>query len=313
MTEEKTEKAEKTEEEEPILITEICLAGACNRGISYIGCFKKLEELKLVNLKKLVGVSIGSFIGACYMLGYTSEELLESVINKNMNEFKDFSISEPSAVLKGEQYKSWVFELISKKEDPNITLKQLFEKIGIEYIITTTCIHSESTEFSEGIVYLSHKHTPDMSLFTAVNCSMEFPFVFPPMIYKNCQFIDGGVLENFPMDLLSIDALGMKVNFKPIDSFTSTKNPISYIGKIFELMSNRFKILKDEQHQNIITVDCDDFDIIDFGMSIDDKITLYKRGYKAMEKFIENNPKITEPMTTSTPHLPDLLEDPPHS
>ena len=87
-----------------------------------------------------------------------------------------------------------------------------------------------------------------MSLFNAVNCSMAFPFIFPPMEYKGCQFIDGGVLDNFPMDLLSVNAIGLKVNFKPIDSSTSTKNPISYIGKIFELMSNRFKILKDEPH-----------------------------------------------------------------
>jgi len=292
MTEEKIEKITI-----PELITEICLSGACNRGISYIGCFKKLEELKLLNLTKIVGVSIGSFIGACYMLGYSSEELLEAIINKNMNEFKDFSISESSSVLKGEQYKIWVFEMLSKKEDPNITLKQLFEKTGIEYITTTTCIHSESSEFLEGVVYLSHNHTPDMSLFTAVNCSMAFPFVFPPMIYKNCQFIDGGVLENFPIHLLSINATGLTVNFKPIDSFTSTKNPISYIGKIFELMSNRLKILKDEKHQNIITVDCDDFDIIDFGMSIDDKITLYKRGYNAMTKFFEDKQTINLPQT----------------
>jgi NTE family protein len=270
-------------------ITEICLAGACNRGISYIGCFQKMEELGILDLKKIVGVSIGSFIGACYMLGYSSEELFESVINKDMNQFKDFSISEPSALLKGEQYKNWVFEVLSKKEDPNITLKQLFEKTDIEYITITTCIHSGSSDFPEGIAYLSHKHTPDMPLFTAVNCSMAFPFIFPPMVYKDSHFIDGGVLDNFPLDLLSTDAIGLKVNFKPIDSFTSTKNPISYIGKIFELMSNRFKALKDEQHQNIITVDCDDFDIIDFGMSIDNKITLFQRGYKAMSKYFEKN------------------------
>jgi predicted acylesterase/phospholipase RssA len=267
-------------------ITEICLSGACNRGISYIGCFKKLEELKLLKLEKIVGVSIGSFIAACYMIGYSSDDLLEMIIDKNMNEFKDFSINETGALLKGEQYKNWVYEVLSKKEDPNITLDKLFEKTNIEYTVTTTCIHSVGNEFSEGMVYLNHKHTPDMSLFTAVNCSMAFPFIFPPVNYKGYQFIDGGVLDNFPMDLLSLNAIGLKVNFKPIDSSTSTGNPISYIGKIFELISNRFKILKNEQHQNIIMINCDDFNIIDFGMSIDDKITLYKRGYNAMDIFL---------------------------
>ena len=243
----------------------------------------------VLGLKKVVGVSIGSFIAACFMLGYSSEELLDMVVNKNMNEFKDFCIDEPSSVLKGETYKKWVYEIIARKEDPNISLQKLFEKTGIEFTVTTTCIYSACDEFPEGIIYLSHRHTPEMSLFTAINCSMAFPFIFPPMEYKGCQFIDGGVLDNFPMDLLSINAIGIKVNFKPIDSFTSTKNPISYIGKIFELMSNRFKILKDEQHRNILTINCDDFDVIDFGMSIDDKVTLYKRGYKAMNKFVEDD------------------------
>jgi NTE family protein len=295
-------------------VTEICLAGACQRGISYIGCFKKMEELGILNLKKIVGVSIGSFIGACYMLGYSSEEILEVVIIKNMNDFKDFSITEPSSLLKGEQYKNWVFEVLAKKEDPDITLLQLYNKTGIEFTVTTTCIHSGSEEFPEGITYLSYKHTPNISLFTAVNCSMAFPFVFPPVIYRNCQFIDGGVLDNFPMDLLSINAIGLKVNFKPIDSSTSTSNPISYIGKIFEIMSNRIKILKNEHHKSIITVDCEDFDVIDFGMSIDNKITLYKRGYKAISQFFTNNPHLlyseSEPELEpeSEPISPPLLE-----
>jgi predicted acylesterase/phospholipase RssA len=297
MTEEKIEE-QTSKIEKSKIVTEICLAGACNRGISYIGCFKRLEEDQLLKLEKMVGVSIGSFIGACYLLGYSSDELFGMVVDKNMNDFKDFSISEQGAVLKGEQYKNWVYEVLARKNDPNITLAQLFEKTKIEYTLTTTCIHSTNNEFSEGIVYLSHKHTPDMSLFTAVNCSMAFPFIFPPVNYKGCHFIDGGVLDNFPLDLLSIDAIGLKVNFKQIDSSTSTKNPISYIGKIFELLSNRCKFLKDEKHKNIITIDCDDFDVIDFGMSIDDKITLFKRGYKAMDKFLKTYSSVSSAIAT---------------
>ncbi len=291
MTENKTEnndliKTENKTELKPV--TEICLSGACQRGLSYIGCFKRLEELNLLKLEKIVGVSIGSFIGACYMIGYNSDELLDAVIKKDMSKFKDFSIHESGSVLKGEQYKNWVYEVLSKKEDPNITLKELFEKTKIDYIINTTCIHSVNDEFPEGITYLSHKHTPDMSLFTAVICSMAFPFVFPYVTYKGNHFIDGGVLDNFPIDLLSINALGIKVNFKPIDSLTSTRNPVSYVGKIFELISNRFRILKNEElYKNIISINCNDFDIIDFEMSIDDKITIYKRGYTAACLFLK--------------------------
>lgn len=270
------------------IIEEICLAGGCNRGIAYIGCLKRMEELNILNLKKIVGTSIGSFIGACYILGYSSDELFDSIIEKNLNDFKDFSITEPSSLLKGEKYKNWIYEILAKKDNPNITLKELYNKTNIEFIITTTCIYNGSDDFSEGIVYLSHKITPDISLFNAINCSMAFPLVFPPVSYKNCEFIDGGMLDNFPLDLVSTNAIGIKTTSKPINSLTSIKNPISYIGKIFELMYNRLKLLKNETHQNIININCDDFDILDFDMSIDNKITLYKRGYYTTYNFFKN-------------------------
>jgi len=287
-----TEEIEKEKEKEkggPKLITELCLSGACNRGICYIGCFKKLEELKLLKIEKIIGVSIGAFMAVCYILGYTSDELLKIVIEKNMKEFKDISFSEQGALLKGEQYKNWVYEVISKKIDPNITLGELYEITKIHFITTTTCIYSSTSEFKEGIVYLSHIETPTIPLIIAINCSMAFPFIFPPIYYKGCQFIDGGVLDNFPSDLVSDDALCLKVNFKQIDGSTSIKNPVSYIGKLFELISFRFKYLKSESSKNIVCVDCDDFNIIDFEIPIDDKITLYKRGYKAMDNFFQTN------------------------
>jgi NTE family protein len=290
MTEDKIESKIENKIEDKIeytYITEICLSGACNRGISYLGCFKKMEELGIFKPKKMVGVSIGSFIAACYIIGYSTEELLDLIIEKDMKKFCDISFSEQGSVLKGAEYKKWVYEVISKKENPNITLKELYSKTKIDYVVTATCIHSTNPSFEEGIIYFSHINTPDIPLYVAVTCSMAFPFIFPPVHHNGCQFIDGGVLDNFPMDLVSTDAIGLRVNFKAIEGSTSTRNPVSYIGKLFELITNRFKYLKSEQHKNIISIECDDFNLIDFEMPIDDIITLYKRGYKAMETYLE--------------------------
>lgn len=268
--------------------TEICLSGACNRGICYLGAFKKLEEMKLLNIEKIVGVSIGAFIAVCYILGFSSDELLKIIVEKDFRDFRDFSFTEEGAILKGMEYKNWVSEVLSKKVNPNITLLDFYNLTKINFICTTTCIYSTNDAYKEGMIHLSHVHTPTMPLAVAINCSMAFPFIFPPIYYQGCQFIDGGVLENFPIDLVSENSLGLKVNFKPIDGSTSIKNPISYIGKIFELITHRFKDLKPEIHQNIVCTDCDDFNVIDFELSIDDKITLFKRGYTSMEKFLKN-------------------------
>ncbi len=274
--------------ENPTEIKELCFSGACNRGICYIGCMKKFEEAKILKLEKILGVSIGSFIAACYIIGYDSDELLEIVMNKNSGDFKDITFEERGSILKGENYKKWVYDIINVKINPDITLKELYEKTKIHFMCTTTCIYSEDKKYEEGIVIMSHENTPDIPLIIAINSSMAFPFVFPPVNYNNAKFIDGGILDNIPKGLLDDSALNLRVNLKPINGSTSINNPISYIGKIFELVSKRYIQLKNFENKNIIRIPTEDFNMIDFDMSIDDKITLFKRGYNAASEYLFN-------------------------
>jgi NTE family protein len=284
-----TEKMTKEQiKENPTEIKELCFSGACNRGICYIGCMKKFEEAKILKLEKILGVSIGSFIAACYIIGYDSDELLEIVMNKNSGDFKDITFEERGSILKGENYKKWVYDIINVKINPDITLKELYEKTKIHFMCTTTCIYSEDKKYEEGIVIMSHENTPDIPLIIAINSSMAFPFVFPPVNYNNAKFIDGGILDNIPKGLLDDSALNLRVNLKPINGSTSINNPISYIGKIFELVSKRYIQLKNFENKNIIRIPTEDFNMIDFDMSIDDKITLFKRGYNAASEYLFN-------------------------
>ena len=47
-------KKENIKHKDEIIIKELCLSGACNRGICYIGCFKKFEELNLLKVEKIL-------------------------------------------------------------------------------------------------------------------------------------------------------------------------------------------------------------------------------------------------------------------
>ncbi len=271
-----------------LMIKELCLSGACNRGICYIGCFKKFEELNMLKIEKILGVSIGSFIAVCYIIGYNADEMLKIIIDKDMKDFKDFSLDEHGSILKGEKYKDWVYKILSEKIDPNITMLDFYKKYGIYFITTSTCIYSSNKKFSEGIVYMSHELTPDVPLIVAINASMSVPFIFPPVCYEDAKFVDGGILDNIPNGFMSKDAFSLRVNFKQVHSHESINNPISYMGKLFELMTRRIDQLKNGNiFENIISIPCDDFNIIDFEMSIDDKITLYKRGYNTTEKYLK--------------------------
>lgn len=286
-----------SEDKEPKKITSLCLAGAFNRGICYIGSLKKLEESSLIDLKKVVSVSIGSLISIGIIIGYTPDEMYKLIVEKDTKEFMDISILKGNGggVLKGEIYRRWVHNTIFQKLISNkwindindlFTLKDLYNRTNIDAIITTTCIYSENSEFNEGVVYLNHSTHPDIPITTAVNASMSFPFIFPPVEYKNAYFVDGGVLNNFPIEKIDKDGLGIRPLHKPLNGLECTKNPISYVNKVFELMSKHSEALKGIEYDNVLNIECENFNSVEFDMSIDDKITLYKLGYQAMEIYI---------------------------
>jgi NTE family protein len=258
-------------------IKELCLSGACHRGISYIGVLQYLEENNVIeakSLEKVIGVSIGSFVAACYLAGYSPLEFIDIVVNYDTSTLKDIDIlnSESGlAVLRGTAFREWISSVIAKKISPQITMKEFYEKTKTHFTVVATCIE-------DGAVYINHETEPDFLLIDALISSMNFPFVFPPYVVNGKRYVDGGLLNNFPMHMLSQEAVGLTVNFENISDI---HNPFSYIGKLFELISRDRDLLRESNSKLIIRVEATDFSLIDFDMNVDDKMTLYKRGYNA--------------------------------
>jgi len=49
---------------------------------------------------------------------------------------------------------------------------------------------------------LNHKTDPDLLLYKAITMSSAFPFVFKPIEYNGEYYIDGGLCNNFPFNML---------------------------------------------------------------------------------------------------------------
>lgn len=278
-------------------IKSLCLAGAFNRGICYLGALKKLEEENMLDIKKLIGVSIGSLIGVGMVVGFTPTEMYKLIVEKDTKEFMDVSIlNGDRAVLRGEIYRKWVHNIVQSKILSNkwipdltapFTLKDLYDKTGVDLTIVTTCIYSNNDRFKEGVIYFNHLDHGDIPVTFAIIASMTFPFIFPPMEYEGSYFIDGGVVNNFPIEKIDKDGLGICPVYDQLNGLECTRNPISYCNKIFELMSNHISLLKNITYDNILIIKCNKFNSIEFNMTIDDKITLYKLGYHAAEDYIK--------------------------
>lgn len=260
---------------------ELCLGGAASRGICYLGALDKLSRQGMLQeVEMFAGTSIGAFIGVCIAIGYTPTEMFDVILQKDTSEFSDISVEHVlvrGSILKGEKYRTWIWDILSYRIPPMTTFAEIHEKFGKKLLMTTTSLE-------DGLVVLSTDNTPEMPIFYGVLATMALPFIFPPVEYNNKHYVDGGVLDNFPIRYLSKDALGIIANSRPLDiDYSSIFN---YIGKLFQLISDEMKKLHGGD-ANIVNISAEDFNIVDFNLSIDDKFTLYYRGYEQIDIYID--------------------------
>lgn len=286
--------------------TSIVIAGGAFKVLSTIGILKYLEENNLINrLKNYVGTSAGSLICTMMVLGYTSSDIYafikenfvdDSHISLDIEEI--FNIFDTYGMSTGIKLVSLIEKAIYKKTKlKDITFMDVAKRLGKNLVI---CVSNLTKECSE---YLSVDTVPDMSVTQALRMSCALPFLFSPVIYKDCYYLDGGLYNNFPISYLSgsqcKDIIGINILCK---NYQKTDNFISYA--VFLLHTTLAKInshsVQTDVDKNIINIELEDTnyltsDTINLHVSIDklNKYTDY--GYKlAQERFskqtVEHSP-----------------------
>ena len=257
---------------------EICLAGAASRGIAYIGAMRRLEEQGLLcDLARVVGVSIGALVGACVLMGYDALTMFRLVSDAETGRFLDPSLRGPS-VLRGEAFGQWVGEVLGRRMPLGMTLGAFGRTSGDLEVLAVS--------LESGLEVLGPHTTPDMPVVVAVCASMAIPFVFPPVRYGDRTYVDGGILNNFPSGMVGSDGLGICVshgNFgDPMGS------PLGLLGSLARVVSEELRRFRPKGGAAVVTIPASDFLPIDFGMSLDDKVTLYMRGYEAVGGYVDS-------------------------
>lgn len=177
----------------------LTLSGGGMRGIAHIAVLKALEEY---NLKPQIisGTSAGSIIGAFYSLGKTPDEMIEIVKQTTF-----FSRSYLRLSKNGIFSSNFILKLF-KDHFPEDNFSVL--KIPV-YVAATELTHGIVDFFSEG------------ELFGPLLASSSVPFVLPPVRIGEKLYVDGGVLDNLPIEPI-IDKCDLLI--------ASHVNSISYDG-----------------------------------------------------------------------------------
>jgi NTE family protein len=158
----------------------VALSGGGIRGMAHLGVLQYLYELG-IQPTIISGTSAGSLVGVFLAAGFEPKEILE--IGKAEKFFNRSSLKLKSAGL----FSTIIFERILNKYIPHDS----FEELNIPtYVTATNLVDAELIVFNKG------------SIAIAVKASCAVPLVFEPVHFEGAFLCDGGILNNFPANLI---------------------------------------------------------------------------------------------------------------
>jgi NTE family protein len=166
----------------------LVLAGGGARGFAHIGIIKALKEAG-VPFDQLGGTSMGAIIAAGLAREWTLDEMRE-----RMREV--FVTSNPLS--------GFTLPLIALFNGKKVSarLKEHFDEVCIEELpLPFFCVSSDLTT---GRI---HVHR-DGKLWRALRASVALPGILPPVTHHGHLLVDGGVMNNLPVDVMREQAGG---------------------------------------------------------------------------------------------------------
>uniref|UniRef100_A0A6C0D891 PNPLA domain-containing protein n=1 Tax=viral metagenome TaxID=1070528 RepID=A0A6C0D891_9ZZZZ len=264
----------------------IVLSGGGIRGLSYAGCFLELEKLNYLKcVKEFLCVSCGALFAFAYIIGYTPNEIyllardLDYTLIQNLDADIAFNYLDNYGIDDGSNLEKFLDSLLRNKGyTKHIRFSQLYEKTKIHFRVFAVELNNcKLTEFS-------YKRSPDESIIFALRASMCIPGYFVPMKKDNILYIDGGLLNNYPIHLIpyeeQIYTLGFV--FKQTNMYKEKiETFIDFINQMFTCMNSKKKVYT----ENTVSIPCGDFPLWKFDANEEERLYLIECGRKAVKNF----------------------------
>ena len=272
----------------------LALSGGGVRGIAHAGVLKALEE-ENIKIDIIGGTSAGSMIASLYAIGYMPDEIYASFLENYskiigsskinfVNGMKHFVNKNKTSngFRNGENIEKVFKKLASKKEINNIN------EIQMPIVIPTVDI-MESKEY----VFTNHipeklnnynRYINNISIEKAIRASSSFPAMFNICNINTHSFIDGGALDNIPVEEVKKQGADkiIAIKFKS-ENVGNNSNAFDVVMKTIDIMGNKIIERDLEKSDYILEIDINDVRLFDTN-KID---KCFEIGYESMKKNIE--------------------------
>lgn len=245
------------------------LSGGGARGFAHLGVIKLLEELG-IKPYAIAGTSAGAITGALYAAGKSPDEILQLMKRNNYFGWSNILWRSKGFFSMTLMYKL-LADAIGKNDFDALRLKL--------FVAVTDLAKGESVILSTG------------KLFESVVASASVPVVFGPVAIGDMLLVDGGVMNNFPVEpLLKICDFIIGSHVNKMDDGITTKSPVSnknIIDRCFHLAISNSVYTKKNACDIFIDSPLHSFDMYDVKQA--DKIfeTGYTTALKQKDKLLE--------------------------
>ncbi len=270
-------KAQNNVEENPKPKVGLVLSGGGAKGLAHIGALKVLDSLG-VKVDYVAGTSMGAIIGSLYASGY-SGKALDSIFNgvdfdkiisddlpraskafyeRNNSEryaitlpFDDFKVKLPSALSRGQN----TYNLLSKLL-LHVSHVNNFKDLPIPFFCIATNIETgQQVQLESG------------NLTRAVMASGALPSLFQPVAINDVVLIDGGVVNNYPIEELRAKGMDIIIGVDVQDGLLNLEELGSAPDVLIQI--NNFRTIKDMKLKApktdiYIKPDIKDFNVVSF-------------------------------------------------
>lgn len=263
----------------------LVVSGGGIKGIAFLGALQVLSERNLLSeIHTFAGTSIGSLIVLLLNIGYTPIELFEITKQFDFGKVKSINFSTfmtSYGIDNGDKVEVILKKMVTDKNlQADITFKQLYELTKKKLIMTSVNVNKRQAEYFS---VLSH---PDMPVITALRMSISIPFLFTPVTYNGCVYVDGGCIDNFPykqfMDTID-DVIGLYITEPHIEKREINSLETYALCVMFSVLYG-FEQFVDRNRKNIVQIEVGKISSISFELKIKDKIRLFEIGYHKLKE-----------------------------
>ncbi|OJJ19643.1 hypothetical protein BKI52_21900 [marine bacterium AO1-C] len=158
----------------------IVLSGGGARGLAHVGVLRALEEHGIFP-DVVAGSSMGAIIGALYASGKNFEEMMDLI-----GQVRSYKIIRVGLPLGGITDLTYLKNMV-KQNIPQDT----FESLEKPLYVCVSNLNTGNYEFFNG-----------GKLSSAIIASAAIPLIFKPVKINDQSYIDGGVLNNLPVEAI---------------------------------------------------------------------------------------------------------------